>query len=116
MSETRQKYDDEFKQNVVRLSFASSRTAKEVADDLSISVSLLYRWLKQYTPAGEKTQFASIEEENRALKLELRAKMERDMLKKAAAYYQRVKHFMFELGLHSIHKCRRQRYQLYLHC
>jgi len=88
MSETRQKYDEEFKQNAVRLSFASSRTAKEVADDLGISVSLLYRWRKRYTPAGEKTQFASMEEENRALKLELsETKMERDMLKKAAAYF-----------------------------
>ena len=85
---TRQKFDNEFKQNAVRLSFASSRTAKEVADDLGISVSLLYRWRKRYTPEGEKTQFASMEEENRALKLELsETKMERDMLKKAAAYF-----------------------------
>jgi len=45
-------------------------------------------WRKRYAPAGEKTQFASMEEENRALKLELsETKMERDMLKKAAAYF-----------------------------
>ena len=30
MTGTRQKYDEEFKRNAVRLSFASSRTTKEV--------------------------------------------------------------------------------------
>lgn len=90
MFDTRQKYDEEFKKNAVRLSFASGRTIKEVADDLGINVSLLYRWRKRFTPAGEKTRFATLEEENRALKLELaEIKIERDMLKKAAAYFAR---------------------------
>ena len=45
-------------------------------------------WRKRYAPAGEKTKFTSMEEENRALKLELsETKMERDMLKKATAYF-----------------------------
>jgi len=65
MSETRQRYDDEFKKNAVKLSYASSKTVKEIAGDLGISVSLLYRWRKKYTPEGEKTQFATMEEENR---------------------------------------------------
>ncbi|MEG3067370.1 MAG: IS3 family transposase [Syntrophaceticus schinkii] len=51
--------------------------------------------MKKYTPEGEKTQFATLEEENRALKLEnAELKIERDMLKKAAAYFaknQKVK-------------------------
>ena len=56
--------------------------------DLGINISLLYRWRKKYTPEGEKTQFATLEEENRALKLEnAELKIERDMLKKAAAYF-----------------------------
>ena len=70
MSKTRHRYDDEFKKNAVKLSYASSKTVKEIASDLGISVSLLYRWRKKYTPEGEKTQFATMEEENRALKLE----------------------------------------------
>lgn len=52
---TRQKFNNEFKQNAVRLSFATSRTVKEVADDLGISVRLLYRWRKRHTLEGEKT-------------------------------------------------------------
>ncbi|HUM43932.1 MAG TPA: transposase [Fervidobacterium sp.] len=88
MSKTRHRYDDEFKKNAVKLSYASNKTVKEIAGDLGISVSLLYRWRKKYTPEGEKTQFATMEEENRALKLEnAELKIERDMLKKAAAYF-----------------------------
>jgi transposase len=88
MSNNRQKFDEEFKKNAVRLSYASSKTVKEVADDLGIALSQLYRWRKRFTPQGDKTQYATMEEENRALRLELaELRMERDMLKKAAAYF-----------------------------
>jgi transposase len=88
MSDTRQQYDEEFKMNAVKLSYASNRTVQAVADDLGVSVSLLYRWRKRYTPKGDKTRYATLEEECRALKLEnAELKMERDMLKKAAAFF-----------------------------
>ena len=70
MWKTRHQYDDEYKKNAVKLSYGSNKTVKEIAGDLGISVSLLYRWRKKYTSEGEKTQFATMEEENRALKLE----------------------------------------------
>ena len=88
MSEMRRKYDKEFKKNAVKLSYASSKSVSEVANDLGISPGLLFRWRKLYTPQGEKTQYATLEEEYRALKLEnAELKIERDMLKKAAAYF-----------------------------
>jgi len=88
MSKTRHRYDYEFKKNAVKPSYGSNKTVKEIAGDLEISVSLLYHWRKKYTPEGGKTQFATMEEENRALKLEsAELKIERDMLKKAAAYF-----------------------------
>ncbi len=88
MSNTRQKYDTEFKKNAVRLSYASTKTIKEVAEDLGIVESVLYRWRKLYTPHGEKTQYATMEEENRSLRLEVaELRIERDMLKKAAAFF-----------------------------
>lgn len=88
MSNSRQKFDEEFKKNAVRLSYASSKTVQEVADNLGIAVSMLYRWRKRYTSQGDKTQYATMEEENRALRLEVvELRMERDMLKKAAAYF-----------------------------
>ena len=88
MPNKRQKYDEEFKKNAVRLSFASNRTFRQTADDLGIEVSMLYRWRKRYTPEGEKTHYATLEEEYRALRIEVaELRMERDMLKKAAAYF-----------------------------
>lgn len=91
MSEMRRKYDKEFKKNAVKLSYASNKSVSEVANDLGISPGLLFRWRKLYTPQGEKTQYATLEEEYRALKLEnAELKIERDMLKKAAAYFAKL--------------------------
>lgn len=87
----RRKYDKEFKMNAVKLSYASSKSVSEVANDLGISPGLLFRWRKLYTPQGEKTQYATLEEEYRALKLEnAELKIERDMLKKATAYFAKL--------------------------
>lgn len=38
MSDRRNKYDEEFKKNAVKLSYASSKTIKETAEDLGINV------------------------------------------------------------------------------
>jgi transposase len=91
MSEIRRKYDEEFKKNAVKLSHASPKKASDVAKDLGITDSMLYRWRKRHTADGEKTRFATLEEENKALRLEnAELKMERDMLKKATAYFARL--------------------------
>ena len=88
MGEFRRKYDEEFKKNSVKLSYASPRTVKELAEDLGIHENLLYNWRRKYTADGDKTKYATLEEENRDLKRQLaETKMERDMLKKAAAYF-----------------------------
>jgi transposase len=88
MSEIRAKYDEEFKKNAVKLSFASPKSVKQVAEDLGISENLIYRWRKKYTQDGDKTRYATLEEEMKALKLEnAELKIERDMLKKATAYF-----------------------------
>jgi transposase len=59
-----------------------------VAKDLGISDGMLYRWRQKYTPDGDKTRQASLEEENKALRLELaELRIQADMLKKATAYF-----------------------------
>jgi transposase len=91
MMKIRRKYDVEFKKDAVKLSYASSKPIKDVAADLGISETQLYRWRQRYTAEGDKTRFATMEEENRALRLELaEMKMERDMLKKATAYFAKL--------------------------
>ena len=74
--------------NAVKLSYASLKAIREIASDLGVSEAILYRWRQIYGPDGNKTRYATLEEENRALQLEnAELKMERDMLKKAAAYF-----------------------------
>ena len=88
MSETRRRFDEDFKKNAVRLSYASNKTVAEIAQDLDISDAILYRWRQKYTAQGDKTRYATLEDENKALKLEnAELKIERDMLKKASAYF-----------------------------
>jgi len=92
MSEIRKKYDEEFKKNAVKLSYASPKSVKRVAEDLGIGENLLYTWRKKYTADGDKTRFATLEEENKALRLALAEKnIECDMLKKATAYFANLR-------------------------
>ena len=91
MSEIRKKYDEEFKKNAVKLSYASPKTVAQVAKDLSVAENLLYTWRKKYTSDGDKTRWAAQDEEMKALRLEVaELKMERDMLKKATAYFAKL--------------------------
>ena len=88
MGSYRKKYDEDFKKNAVKLSYASPKPVREIAKDLGVHENILYNWRRKYTSAGDKTKYATLEEENRAQQRELvELKMERDMLKKAAAYF-----------------------------
>ncbi|RND42373.1 Transposase [Lacticaseibacillus paracasei] len=88
MTYSRNRYDQDFKKNAVRLSFNSSKPVKIIASELGVPESALYRWRKLYTEDGKQTPLASLEAENRALKREnAELALERDMLKKAAAYF-----------------------------
>ena len=88
MSDVRRKYDEDFKKNAVKLSFASSKSLDQVARDLGVSDAMLYRWRQKYTPEGDKTRYATLEDENKALRLRnAEQAIEIDMLKKASAYF-----------------------------
>ena len=88
MSETRMQYDEEFKKNAVKLSYASPKSVTQICEDLGIKANLLYRWRGRYTADGDKTRTATLEEEVKVLRLEnAELKIERDMLKKASAYF-----------------------------
>jgi Transposase and inactivated derivatives len=88
MKEVRRKYDEEFKKNAVKLTYGSNKSVPEIAEDLGIGSNVLYRWRQRYTVEGNLTERAAIEQELRATQRELaEVKLERDMLKKAAAYF-----------------------------
>ena len=88
MSKIRQRYDEEFRKNAVKLSYATTNTIKEFCEDLGIHSSLLYRCRKIYTENGEKNKVAEQQDKLRQMQLELaELKMENEMLKKAAAYF-----------------------------
>ncbi len=88
----RRTFTAEQKQEAVRLVQTSGRSAYQVARDLDLSESALRRWVKQAEiDAGDGPPGALTTEELaelRALRREnRRLRMERDFLKKAAAFF-----------------------------
>jgi transposase len=88
MSSTRKKYDEEFKQRAVRMSYSSERPVTAVADSLGITSNMIYRWRRKYTPDGEKTQLAQQQDELSELRKRI-AELEEEnyILKKASAFF-----------------------------
>ena len=85
-------YDIEFKKSSAKLAYESDRSVAQTAEDLGINPTTLYTWVKKYCPE-ENTKSSSInepslmEELKRLKKENIRLKLERDILKKAAAYF-----------------------------
>ena len=89
-----QKYTKEFKEEAVKMAINEKITHIEAARRLGIPKETLYGWIRKYQATGAvmgngKTYEAGdLEAENARLRRELaEAKMERDILKKAAAYF-----------------------------
>ena len=70
-------------------------TVGDVAKRLGISVQSLYKWVKVYSPNATdrfEAELKEVRRENLTLKAELgRAQEERDILKKAAAYFAKTR-------------------------
>lgn len=89
----RSKYNQEFKDSTVKLCIDSDKSITAIARDLGLNKGTLSLWVSKYKDAnnlGSKSSTfkESLEEENKRLKKELSiAKQERDILKKATAYF-----------------------------
>lgn len=91
MGSTRRKFTPEFKAEAVELVINSGKSIAEIARDLGISDGTLGNWMKAAKKRGdvkekpleidERARLKELEEENRRLK------MEREILKKAAAWF-----------------------------
>jgi transposase len=92
---TRKQYTKEFKKEAVELVAKQNYTIAQAARSLGISGNMLARWKREYL-AKEKQAFpgtghqsAEIEELNRLREENSRLKLEKEILKKAAAFFAR---------------------------
>jgi len=86
------RYTQEFREEAARHALESDQTRIEIARNFGVSVWTLREWIKRYQEkSGVSTgtpKVETLEEENRRLRRDVeRLKMERDILKKAAAYF-----------------------------
>jgi len=87
----RRQFTDEFKAGAVRLVLDEGKTVAQVARDLDLTASALSGWVRQARAdrdggksgltTEEKAELARLRKENRQLRVE------RDILKKAAAFF-----------------------------
>lgn len=89
----RRKHSEEFKREAVKLVFAQQLSVSAAARNLGIHPNLLRKWKQQFEAEhedpslteDERMEMARLRAENRRLR------MERDILKKAAAFFANEK-------------------------
>jgi len=90
MSRKITQYAQEFKKSSAELAVSSAKSLSETARDLGIKPSTLHGWVVRYFPDGstKNPQEQAINAEIMKLRREnSRLRQERDILKKAAAYF-----------------------------
>jgi transposase len=92
---SRRKYDKEFKLNAVRLTTTGGQRVTEVARDLGIDTNMLHRWRNQFKGDGVgafpgKGRLTPQDEQIRRLERDLKnVAEERDILKKALGIFSK---------------------------
>ena len=89
---SRSPYSEEFRSEAVRLAREPGNTMRQVARDLGVSYESVRKWVHQAeVDAGRKPGLTTeeLEELRRLRKENLRLRQERDILKKAAAFFAR---------------------------
>ena len=87
------RFSPEFKDEAVRQVVERGYSVRDVAGRIGVSQHSLYKWVKDVKPSKEESQNEELIEAKRE-SLRLRAELrrvqeERDILKKAAAYFAR---------------------------
>jgi transposase len=95
MAKPRRTFTSEFKVQAVKLLTEQGKSVAEVARDLDLGESLLRGWKQALAAEGDRAfpgqgHLPALEEELRRLRAEnKRLQMERDILKKATAFFAR---------------------------
>ena len=95
MAKQRRNYTREFKVEAVRRIAAEGKSLAEIARELGLGESLLRSWKQALAAEGEqafpgKGNIPAVEEELRRLRTEnQKLRMEREILKKATAFFAR---------------------------
>ena len=89
--ETSQIYSPEFRESAVKLANDSDHPISHTARELGVNVNTLHTWISKYSQinsaTGNRTDAHLYEELKQLKKDNARLKEERDILKKAAAYF-----------------------------
>ncbi len=83
----RRRFNKEFKQDAVKMIIEKGYSIAEVAKNLGINYNLLCRWKKELTEVNSVEVDALKLELKRLQKENKRLEMEREILKKAAAFF-----------------------------
>jgi transposase len=88
----RRRFLDDFKRDAVRLVVDEQYTVKAAAKAVGVSEKSLRGWHKKFAPqprpCGDEATVDELREENKRLRSQLkRAELEREILKKATAYF-----------------------------
>ena len=90
----KKRYDEAFKKEAIRVALSSGKAISQTARDLGIKESLLYSWLNKTKQSNLKIpteEFKNtselVDELHRLRKENARLKEEREILKKAAAFF-----------------------------
>jgi transposase-like protein len=94
MARERRKFTQEFKSEVIGLIKQSDKTVAQVARDLDLTESSVHTWVKQYDIDAGKGPIGALTTAERGELTQLRRRvrelqMERDILKKATAFFAR---------------------------
>ena len=87
-------YPKEFKQTAIELALAGDKSVAQVARELEMSVKTLHTWLRAHRQKNNQPTSSKNEDDTQAELRKLRKevaklKQERDILKKATAYFAR---------------------------
>jgi transposase len=93
VKQVRRKHSHEFRQNAISMVEDQGYTTTQAARELGINQNLLRTWRKKYGKAAESSGLSENDQEelDRLRKENSRLRMERDILKKATAFFANEK-------------------------